>query len=60
MGLVNATLIMKKKEARKIKQAVNRQRVEIVKNFAKHVVKPKPKYMPTWLWNKLVKLVLNV
>ena len=51
---------MKKKEARKIKQSVARERKAIVKGFAKHVIRPKPKYMPKWLYAKLIKLVLNV
>lgn len=51
---------MKKDKARKIKQSVARERRAIVKNFAENAIRPKPKYMPKWLYRKLINLVLNV
>lgn len=51
---------MKKSEARKIKQSVARERRAVVQDFVKHVIKPKPKYMPQWLWVRLVKMVVRL
>lgn len=51
---------MKKAQARKIKQSVARERRNVAKNFVDHILKPKPKYMPQWLWAKLVRLVVRL
>ena len=54
---------MSQRKAKKLRQLYNReikkQAGEAVANHFRDFIKPKPKYIPTFLWLKLIKNILH-
>lgn len=54
---------MNSKNAKKLKQMYRREvRKEAKKSLRQFsdMIRPKPRYIPTWLWRKLLELVIKV